>query len=155
MIEVLPFWKDPEFDPEKRKLIESKIVAEFPLLLGFPHYVGSHDLYHSYWHFSTESYTYTFSDGSREEFELQSPDLRPAGDLILEAVATENGFKRFLNVKKIGEELFLVSYASVDYSWLESPHEDSEIDGDFEFNGEDGEDWAETAPEDSLLYYEN
>ena len=155
MIEVLPFWKDPEFDPEKRELIESKIVAEFPLLLGFPHYVGSHDLYHSYWHFSPESYTYTFSDGSREEFELQSPDLRPTGDLILEAVATENGVKRFLNVKKIGKELFLVSYASVDYSWLESPHEDSEIDGDFEFNGEDGEDWAETAPEDSLLYYEN
>jgi hypothetical protein len=152
MIEVLPFWKDPEFDPEKRELIESKIVAEFPLLLGFPHYVGSNDFSSSHWHFTPESYTYTFSDGSREEFELQSPDLRPTGNLILKAVATENYVKRFLNVQKIGEELFLVSYASVDYSWLDSLNEDSEIDGDFEF---DGGDWAETAPEESLLYYED
>jgi hypothetical protein len=152
MIEILPFWEDPEFDPEKRELIKSEMMGEFSLLMDFPHYVGSHDIYNSHWHFTPETYTYTLSDGSREEFELQSPDLRPSGDLILEVIATENYVKRFFNVQKIREELFLVSYVSVDYSWLESLNEDSEIDGDFEFHGED---WAETAPEESLFYYEN
>ena len=59
MIEILPFWEDPEFNPEKRELIKNKTLAEFPLLMDFPHYVGSNDFYSSHWHFTPETYTYT------------------------------------------------------------------------------------------------
>ena len=158
MIEILPFWEDPEFNPEKRELIKSKILAEFPLLMDFPHYVGSNDFYSSHWHFTPETYTYTLSDGSREEFELQYPDLRPSGELMLEVIATEDNVGHFFKVQKIVKELFLVSYVSHDYvshdySWSESLDEDSEIQGDYEIP--DGEDWAQSAPEESLIYYEN
>ena len=153
MIEKRPYWEDPEFDPEKRELIKSEIMAAFPLLMDFPHYVGSHHSFSFHQNFTPETYTYTFSDGSREEFELQFQDLHPSGALILETIVTESDVKHFFNVQKIGEELFLVSYVSVDYSWLESLDEDSEIEGDYEIPEE--EDWAQTAPEESLLFYEN
>lgn len=158
MIEILPFWEDPEFNPEKRELIKNKILAEFPLLMDFPHYVGSNDFYSSHWHVTPETFTYSLSDGSREEFELQYPDLRPSGELMLEVIATEDNVGHFFKVQKIVKELFLVSYVSHDYvfddySWSESLDEDSEIEGDYEIP--DGEDWAQSAPEESLIYYEN
>ena len=161
MIEILPFWWDPEFDPEQRELIESKILAEFPSLLAFPHYVGSYDIYSSHWHVTPETYAYTLSDGSREEFELQYPDLRPSGELMLEVIATEDNVGHFFKVQKIVKELFLVSYVSHyyvshDYSWSESLDEDSEIEGDYEIP--DGDYWDRTGlgeEEEFERYVEN
>ena len=77
---------------------------------------------------------------------------------MLEVIATEDNVGHFFKVQKIVKELFLVSYVSHDYvshdySWSESLDEDSEIQGDYEIP--DGEDWAQSAPEESLIYYEN
>jgi hypothetical protein len=54
-------------------------------------------------------------------------------------------------VQQIEKELFLVSYVSRDYSYLASGNEDSDFEGDFEIDGEDG---AETAADQSGFYYE-
>jgi hypothetical protein len=114
--------------------------------------VGSHHNFSFQENLTPQIYTYIFSDGSREEFELEFQDTHPSGDLVLEASTTEGYLKNFLSVQKIREELFLVSYVSSDYSYLESRNENSETYEDFEI---DGEDWAETAADESAFYYEN
>jgi hypothetical protein len=115
--------------------------------------VGSHYSFSLQENLTPQDYTYTFSDGSREEFELEFQDTHPSGDLVLEASTTEGYLKNFLSVQKISEELFLVSYVPRDYSYLASGNEDSEVDGDSEI--EYGEDWSDTAADDSAFYYEN
>jgi hypothetical protein len=152
MIEKRPYWQEPDFDPEKKGLIESEILAEFPSLIHFSHYVGSHHNFSFQENLTPQIYTYIFSDGSREEFELEFQDTHPSGDLLLEASSTEGYLKNSLSVHKIKEELFLVSYIPMDFSYLASEDEDSEFEGDFEI---DGEDWAETAADQSTFYYEN
>jgi hypothetical protein len=153
MIEKRPYWQEPDFDPEKKGLIESEILAEFPSLIHFSHYVGSHHNFSFQENLTPQIYTYIFSDGSREEFELEFQDTHPSGDLLLEASSTEGYLKNFLSVQKISEELFLVSYVPRDYSYLASGNEDSEVDEDSEI--EYGEDWSDTAADDSAFYYEN
>ena len=152
MIEKRPYWLEPGFDAEKKKLIESEILAEFPFLVDYPHYVGSDHSFSLQENLTPQTYTYIFSDGSREEFELEFQDTHPSGDLVLEASTTEGYLKNFLSVQKIKEELFFVSYASIDFSYLESGDDDSEFEGDSEF---DGGDWSENAADESFFYYEN
>jgi hypothetical protein len=153
MIEKRPYWQEPGFDADKKGLVESEILAEFPSLIEYPHYVGSHLSSSFQENLTPQTYTYIFSDGSREEFELEFQDTHPSGDLVLEASTTEGYLKNFLSVQKISEELFLVSYVPRDYSYLASGNEDSEVDGDSEI--EYGEDWSDTAADDSAFYYEN
>ena len=153
MIEKRPYWLEPGFDAEKKELIESEILAEFPFLVEYPHYVGSDHSFSLQENLTPQTYTYIFSDGSREEFELEFQDTHPSGDLVLEASTTEGYLKNFLSVQKIGEELFLVSYVPRDYSYLASGNEDSEVDEDSEI--EYGEDWSDTAADESAFYYEN
>lgn len=153
MIEKRPYWLEPGFDAEKKKLIESEILAEFPFLVDYPHYVGSDHSFSFQENLTPQTYTYIFSDGSREEFELEFQDTHPSGDLVLEASITDGYLKNFLSVQKIREELFLVSYVPRDYSYLASGNEDSEVDGDSEI--EYGEDWSDTAADESAFYYEN
>jgi hypothetical protein len=153
MIEKRPYWQEPGFDADKKGLVESEILAEFPSLIEYPHYVGSHPSSSFQENLTPQTYTYIFSDGSREEFELEFQDTHPSGDLVLEASTTEGYLKNFLSVQKISEELFLVSYVPRDYSYLASGNEDSEVDGDSEI--EYGEDWSDTAADDSAFYYEN
>jgi hypothetical protein len=152
MIEKRPYWQEPGFDAEKKRLIESQILAGFPFLIDYPHYVGSQYSFSFQENLTPQTYTYIFSDGSREDFELEFQDTHPSGDLVLEASTTEGYLKNFLNVQKIREELFLVSYVSRDYSYLASGDEDSELEGDSEF---DGGDWAETAADQSAFFYED
>jgi hypothetical protein len=152
MIEKRPYWQEPDFDPEKKGLIESEILAEFPSLIHFSHYVGSHHNFSFQENLTPQIYTYIFSDGSREEFELEFQDTHPSGDLLLEASSTEGYLKNSLSVQKIKEELFVVSYIPMDFSYLASEDGDSEFEGDSEF---DGGDWAETAADQSAFYYEN
>jgi hypothetical protein len=153
MIEKRPYWQEPGFDVDKKGLIESEILAEFPSLIEHPHYVGSHYSFSLQENLTPQDYTYTFSDGSREEFELEFQDTHPSGDLVLEASTTEGYLKNFLSVQKISEELFLVSYVPRDYSYLASGNEDSEVDEDSEI--EYGEVWSDTAADGSAFYYEN
>lgn len=153
MIKKLPFWENPEFDSKKRELIKSELLAEFPLLLNFPHYVGSQYSFSFQENFRPEAYTYSFSDGSKEIFELEFQDTHPDGELILEVFATENHVRHVFNVHILEENLFLASSTSLDYSFLERDNEDSDTDGEFAI--EDGEDWAQSAPEESLFSYEN
>ncbi len=152
MIEKRPYWQEPSFDPEKKVLIEDEILTEFPSLIEHVHYVGSHHNFSFQENLTPQIYTYIFSDGSREEFELEFQDTHPSGDKVLEASTTEGYLKNFLGVHKIKEELFLVSYIPMDFSYLASEDEDSEFEGDSEF---DGGDWAETAADESFFYYEN
>jgi hypothetical protein len=152
MIEKRPYWQEPDFDPDKRSLIENEILAEFPSLIEYPHYVGSHLSSSFQENLTPQTYTYIFSDGSREEFELEFQDTHPSGDLLLEASTTEGYLKNFLNVQRIKEELFLVSYIPMDFSYLASEDGDSEFEGDSEF---DGGDWAETAADESFFYYKD
>jgi hypothetical protein len=152
MIEKRPYWQEPGFDAEKKGLIESEILAGFPFLIDYPHYVGSQYSFSFQENLTPQTYTYIFSDGSREDFELEFQDTHPSGDLVLEASTTEGYLKNFLNVQKIREELFLVSYVSRDYSYLASGDEDSELEGDSEF---DGGDRAETAADQSAFFYED
>ena len=152
MIEKRPYWQEPGFDADKKELIESEIWAEFPFLVEYPHYVGSDHSFSLQENLTPQTYTYIFSDGSREEFELEFQDTHPSGDLVLEASTTEGYLKNFLSVQKIKEELFFVSYASIDFSYLESGDDDSEFEGDSEF---DGGDWSENAADESFFYYEN
>ena len=152
MIEKRPYWQEPGFDADKKELIESEIWAEFPFLVDYPHYVGSDHSFSFQENLTPQTYTYIFSDGSREEFELEFQDTHPSGDLVLEASTTEGYLKNFLSVQKIKEELFFVSYASIDFSYLESGDDDSEFEGDSEF---DGGDWSENAADESFFYYEN
>jgi hypothetical protein len=152
MIEKRPYWQEPGFDTHKKELIENQISAEFLWLVDYPHYVGSHNDYSFQENLTPQIYTYIFSDGSRAEFELEFQDLHPSGDLILEASTTKGYLKNFLNVQKIEEELFLVSYASIDFSYLESGDKDSEFEGDSEF---DGGDWSADAADESYFYYED
>jgi len=152
MIEKRPYWQEPDFDPEKKGLIESEILAEFPSLIHFSRYVGSHHNFSFQENLTPQIYTYIFSDGSREEFELEFQDTHPSGDLLLEASSTEGYLKNSLSVQKIKEELFVVSYIPMDFSYLASEDGDSEFEGDSEF---DGGDWAETAADQSAFYYEN
>ncbi len=149
MIEKRPYWQEPNFDTHQRELIEKGILAEFPFLVDYPHYVGSDHSFSFQENLAPQTYTYIFSDGSREEFELEFQDIHPSGNLVLQAYSTEGYLRNFLSVKKIEEELFLVSYASIDFSYLEGPW------GSENETGEDGEDWAVSAPEESLLYHEN
>ena len=155
MIEKRPYWLEPGFDAEKKELIESEILAEFPFLVEYPHYVGSDHSFSLQENLTPQTYTYIFSDGSREEFELEFQDTHPSGDLVLEASTTDGYLKNFLSVQKISEELFLVSYVprDWDYSYLASGNEDSEVDEDSEI--EYGEDWSDTAADESAFYYEN
>jgi len=153
MIEKRPYWLEPGFDAEKKELIESEILAEFPFLVDYPHYVGSDHSFSFQENLTPQTYTYIFSDGSREEFELEFQDTHPSGNLVLEASITDGYLKNFLSVQKISEELFLVSYVPRDYSYLASGNEDSEVDEDSEI--EYGEDWSDTAADESAFYYEN
>jgi hypothetical protein len=153
MIEKLPFWENPDLEIDKKELIKSELLAEFPLLLNFPHYVGSHYAFSFQGNLTSDTYTYTFSDGSTESFELQFQDTHPSGDVLLDLVTTENYYKRYFSVQKLKEELFLVSYVPKDFSYLQGDNEDSEIDRNSEI--EFGEDWAETAADESAFYYEN
>ena len=153
MIEKRPYWLEPSFDAEKKELIESEILAEFPFLVEYPHYVGSDHSFSLQENSTPQTYTYIFSDESREEFELEFQDTHPSGDLVLEASTTDGYLKNFLSVQKISEELFLVSYVPRDYSYLASENEDSEVDEDSEI--EYGEDWSDTAADESAFYYEN
>jgi len=151
MIEKRPYWQEPGFDTDKKGLIENEILAEFPSLIEYPHYVGSHHSFRLQENLIPQTYTYIFSDRSIEEFELEFQDTHPSGDLVLEVSTTEGHLKNFLNVQQIEKELFLVSYVSRDYSYLASGNKDSDFEGDFEI---DGEDWAETAADQSAFYYE-
>ena len=152
MIEKRPYWQEPGFDTHEKELIENKILAEFLWLVDYPHYVGSHHNFSFQENLTPQIYTYIFSDKSREEFELEFQDTHPSGDLVLEATTTEGYLKNFLNVRKIREDLFLVSFIPMDFSYLASGGEDSEIEGDSE---SDGGDWAQTAADQSAFYYEN
>ena len=152
MIEKRPYWQEPGFDTQKKKLLENKIAAEFPWLVDYPHYVGSHNSSSFQENLTPETYTYIFSDGSREEFELEFQDTHPSGDLVLEASSAKGYLRNFLNVQKIEEELFFVSYASFDFSYLESGDDDYEFEGDSEF---DGGDWSADAADESYFYYED
>ena len=153
MKEKFPFWESPDLELDKKELIKSELLAKFPLLMDFPNYTGSHYVFSFQENLAPDTYTYTFSDGSTESFELQFQDTHPSGDVLLELVTTENYFKRYFCVQKLMDELFLVSYVPKDFSYLQGNDEDSEIDenSDIEF----GEDWAETAADSSAFYYEN
>jgi hypothetical protein len=152
MIEKRPYWQEPGFDTDKKGLIENEILAEFPSLIEYPHYVGSHLSSSFQENLTPQTYTYIFSDGSREEFELEFQDTHPSGELVLKASTTEGYLKNYLDVQRIREALFLVSYVSMDFSYLASGDEDSELEGDFEI---DGEDWSADAADESFFYYED
>ncbi len=153
MIEKFPFWESPNLELEKKELIKSELLAKFPLLMDFPNYSGSQYIFSFQENLAPETYTYTFSDGSTESFELQFRDTHPSGDVLLELFTTENYFKRDFCVQKLKDKLFLVSYVTKDFSYLQGDDEDSEIDANSDI--EYGEDWAETAADSSAFYYEN
>jgi hypothetical protein len=68
MIEKLPFWENPDLEIDKKELIKSELLAEFTLLLNFPHNVGSHYAFSFQGNLTSDTYTYTFSDGRVRSF---------------------------------------------------------------------------------------
>lgn len=152
MIEKLPYWKNPTFASKERELAQNRLKEKFAFFLNFPHYFGS--LYAFSWleNETPIEYFYTFSDGSRHVFELSHQDIHPQGNLVLEVTIKKEDNQHILKIHNLRNDIFMIEHEVIEVMLVEEIEQ--EFDSEFHFSPEEGEDWALSAPEESLFYYE-